>query len=113
MESFSDNDIVKSSFDDINGFKDFVRMYSMCAPNNFLLQEWRSNDDQWTLEKAFLALQYGISLVAKQYGEDSNIVHQLGLLARSSFDAYTLGNDDDGYQYARQLVKEASKLRDT
>jgi hypothetical protein len=87
-------------------------MVSLCNAKQFLLQEWRSSDDQWTLEKAYFALQYGISLVAKRFGADSVIANRLGQLARSSYDAYVLGNDTEGYQYARQLVNETSKIRD-
>jgi hypothetical protein len=53
-------------FTDVHGFKDFIGYVIFCAPDCFPSDDWRATDQQMTLERAFVGLQYGLDLAERE-----------------------------------------------
>jgi hypothetical protein len=56
-------------FHDLHSFKDYVAIVIVCAPDRFIPETWRSDDDQLNLERAFAGLRYGLELTAQEKGD--------------------------------------------
>lgn len=108
--SFDKSDITRAGFHDIHGFKDFVSMVALCAPNHFLYQPWRAPDDQLTLEKAFASLEYGFRLIALRFGEESEIIKTCQQLAHDAYLQYTAGNLASGRELMNKLRRTVRRI---
>jgi len=96
-------------FHDLHGFKDFVVYVFSCAPNLFPEDDWRGPDGQMNLERAFIGLQYGLQLAAKEKGE-SDLLEKCRSLIDSAYIEYRAGHDHLGQAKLEEVEKLLKKL---
>ena len=96
-------------FNDLHSFKDFVCYVYACAPDLFPFDDWRSPEDQMTLERAFVGLRYGLDLAAKEKGE-SAVLARCRALVEESYAEYKAGRDHAGQLKLEEVEKLLAKL---
>ena len=104
-----DNSPARGFFHDLQSFKDFVTIVVVCAPDQFLHEDWRSNDDQMNLERAFASLRYGLDLTAKEKGE-SPLLTQCRELVEAAYTEYAAGRNREGRAKMQEMEKLLKKL---
>jgi hypothetical protein len=99
-----DKSPARGGFHDLHSFKDFVAMVIVCAPDNFMSQDWRATDDQWNLDRAFAGLRYGLGLTSREKGE-SAILARCRELVEQSYVEYRAGRDHAGQLKLEEMEK--------
>ena len=84
-------------------------MVIVCAPDQFLHEDWRSADDQLSLERAFAGLRYGLQLGAQEKGE-SAVVARCRDLVEQAFVEYQAGRNREGQHKLEEMEKLLNKL---
>ena len=64
---------MKFPFNDLHSFKDYVGFVQTGAPNRFPPRDWAGLDEQWTLERAFEGLRYGLKQAVEEKGNPTII----------------------------------------
>lgn len=104
-----DNSPARGFFHDFHGFKDFVTIVIVCAPNQFLREDWRAPDDQMNLDRAFAGLHYGLDLTANEKGE-SPLLAQCRELIDTAYAEYVAGRVREGRIKLQGMEKLLKKL---
>src|SRR5262245_49888736 len=91
-------------FTDLHSFKDYVGFVKLCAPDKFPTEEWRTGDDQWTLDLAFDGLRLGLQTAVEEKGERDEFT-QGKLLVDDAYAAYRDGRERDGFFKLEELQK--------
>jgi hypothetical protein len=91
-------------FRDLGGFKDFLGMVVVCAPDSFLYRDWLPPDEQMDLETAFAGIRFGLDLAEKEIG-----LPELTVRCRQHADAallkYRSGNDAAGQAELEEIER--------
>ncbi|MCE9605451.1 MAG: trigger factor [Planctomycetia bacterium] len=109
MGSSSPKDHPAFGFTDLHGFKDFVSMVTVCAPDLFMPYDWLGPDEQLNLGLAFDGLRYGLYLASQEKGE-SMLLSQSRSLVEEAFTLYQAGQDHAGQLKLEEVEKLIAKL---
>ena len=109
MVSPNINTPARGGFHDLHSFKDFVTMVVVCAPDQFMHEDWRAADDQLNLDRAFAGLRYGLDLTAKEKGE-SPLLAQCRELVEAAHADYIAGREREGRAKMQAMEKLLKKL---
>jgi len=95
---------LKFPFTDLHSFKDYVGFVQMCSPDRFPLHEWAAPDAQWTLERAFEGMRYGLQLSIKEKG-DLPVFAKCQKLVDDAHDHFKAGRRREGYFTLEEMRK--------
>jgi hypothetical protein len=110
MAWFSIESIMKNfGFHDVHSFKDFVAFVLLCAPEQFPVRDYLAPDEQWTLDRAFEGLRYGLTLTAQQKGE-LPVLAICRAMAEESYTHYREGRKREGFFKLQEMEKLLNKL---
>lgn len=109
MASSSEIDSVYFGFTDLHGFKDFVVLVLSCAPDLFPQEDWLPTDQQMNLERAFVALRYGLAITMKK-GEESPLLERCRELVEQAYAEYQAGRDLAGQTKLEEVHQLLRKL---
>jgi hypothetical protein len=110
MESSSfESNLSRGFFHDLHSFKDFVGMVVVCAPDQFIPEDWRPADEQLNLNSAFVALRYGLQLTTREKGK-SALLDRCRQLVEESFAAYKAGRDREGQRILEEMESLINQL---
>jgi hypothetical protein len=96
-------------FNDLHGFKDFVGFVRLCAPNMFPVLDYLRPDEQWTLDRAFDGLRYGLELTAREKGE-LPVLAICRTLVEEAYAHYREGRVRDGFFKLKEMESLIKKL---
>ncbi len=96
-------------FTDLHGFKDYVGMMVVCAPDQYIEMDWLAPEDQMNLDRAFVGLRYGLDLAEKEKGE-SALLARCRALVEESYAEYKAGRDHAGQLKLEEVEKLLAKL---
>ena len=96
-------------FQDLHAFKDFLATVIVCAPDQFIYEDWNPPEKQMTLDRAFVGLRYGLDLAAKEKGE-SDLLARCRALVEESYAEYKAGRDHAGQLKLEEVEKLLAKL---
>ena len=100
----------KFPFSDLHSFKDYVGFVSMCAPDQFPLREGVANENQWSLDLAFIGLREGLSLAEKEKGPRTEF-DECMVLVENAYTHYKEGRENDGFFALDQVHKILKRIR--
>jgi hypothetical protein len=110
MDSISpEKKLAYFGFHDLHSFKDFVGFVRLCAPDQFPHQDWLKPDEQWTLDRAFEGLRYGLDLTAQEKGE-LPVLATCRSLVKEAYVHYTNGRMREGYFKIEEMEKLLRKI---
>ena len=109
MTSSHDETPARGGFHDLHSFKDFVSMVIVCAPDQFLSQDWRSPEDQWNLERAFSGLRFGLDLVAREKRETRDLARCRELVKLAEIE-YREGRNHQGQARLEEMEMLLKKM---
>lgn len=101
--------MAKFPFNDLHSFKDYVGFVKLCAPDLFPPREGVGQEDQWTLELAFLGLRKGLVLVTAKEA-DGPVLEELKVLIEEAYSAYAAGHFREGYLKLDEVSKRLKKI---
>ena len=96
-------------FSDLHSYKDFVVFVAMCAPENFPHREGVDEDAQWSLERAFTGLRFGLGAAIKEKGQKPAFL-ECSRLIEEAFAAYEQGRSREGASRLREMRKWLQKI---
>jgi hypothetical protein len=110
VSSSIDNSPARGFFHDLHSFKDFVAIVIICAPDQFMYEDWRAPDDQLNLDRAFAGLHYGLDLTAKEKGE-SDRLKKCRQFVQEAYTEYQAKRPREGQAKLEEMEKLLKKFR--
>jgi hypothetical protein len=96
-------------YGDISGFIDFVTYVLSCAPELFPKEKWLDPDHQMNLDRAFIGLRYGLTVLANEK-VDLGLLEQCRHLIDEAHAEYRAGRDHDGQCRLEEVERVLKKL---
>jgi hypothetical protein len=97
----------------LSDYMDFITVVLLCAPDRFIPREWKAEDEQLNLDRAFWILRDRFSLVEPRVTDAEALPRIRGLL-EASYRAYASGEHASGahlIQDFREQIASATKPR--
>lgn len=96
-------------FHDLHGFKDYISMVYIRAPDRFREREGYGPDEQWTLDLAFEGLRHGLAITAKEKGE-LPVLATCRAMVEEAYNHYREGRVREGCFKLQEMAKLIRKL---
>lgn len=96
-------------FHDLHGFKDYISMVYIGAPDRFREREGRGPEEQWTLDLAFEGLRHGLAITAEEKGELPVLV-TCRTMVEEAYAHYCEGRIREGCLKLQEMAKLIRKL---
>lgn len=101
--------MAKFPFNDLHSFKDYVGFVKLCAPDLFPPREGVGQEDQWTMELAFLGLREGLALKTNREA-DQAVFDECKVLVDEAYSAYAAGHPREGYLKLDEVSKRLKSI---
>jgi hypothetical protein len=104
--------MTRFSFSDLHSYKDYVVFAQTYLPDRFPNRGGVSQEEQWSLERAFKGLRLGLEMARKEKGELAVFAH-CGQLVEEAYVAYSSGDMRKGFfklEEMQELLKRVPSL---
>jgi len=90
----------------VEDFEEFLSVVWLCAPDEFFKEDWRKEDEQLDLEKAFVELERGLGFLKEKIKDDKKIAI-LEQLLKDIMDAYRVSDIKNGAKLVQEMQMKA------